>query len=305
MLWLSAGKPITAVALGRLVERGVVHWDDQVADWLPGFEQNGKEPITLRHVLTHTGGFRGMRDAYPNVSWQETMQAVLDAKLEPGWAPGMDAGYHVHSGWYALGSVIEAASGLAFADFVREQVLSPAGMHETNITMSEQRWHALVQNGRLVETRDTSGESPKKTGTQTLSWCTGIRPGGNCYGPARELGRFYQALLGHSLVSHDTLAAMVRRQREGQRDRTFRHVMDWGLGFILDSKRHGSAKVPYGYGPLASDEAFGHGGAQCAVGMADPTHGLVIAIAWNGQPGETLHQQRLHETLRVVYKALR
>src|SRR5688500_16486287 len=45
-LWLSAGKPVTAVAVGRLWERGVLGLDDPVARHVPEFGVNGKDPIT-------------------------------------------------------------------------------------------------------------------------------------------------------------------------------------------------------------------------------------------------------------------
>ncbi len=304
MLWLSACKPMTAVAVAMLVERGVLGWDDRVCEWLPGFEQNGKQDITLRHVLTHTGGFRGMRDRYPDATWEQSVEQVCATRLEAGWVVGEDAGYHVHSGWYALGAVIASATRRSFASFIREEVLLRAGMQQTWVTMPASAWQGLQSQQRLAETRDTSQAEAKATGTATLEWCTGTRPGGNAYGPARDLARFYRSLLNESLVSCETLREMTRRQREGRHDRTFRHTIDWGLGFILDSKRYGEAVVPYGYGPHATEATFGHGGAQCAVGMADPTHDLVIAITWNGQPGEARHQARLHDTLGAVYASL-
>ncbi len=62
MHWFSAGKPFAVVALGQLWERGLCGLDDPVAQHLPEFAQHGKEAITLRHVLTHTGGFRSRVD---------------------------------------------------------------------------------------------------------------------------------------------------------------------------------------------------------------------------------------------------
>ncbi|MEM8495068.1 MAG: serine hydrolase domain-containing protein, partial [Planctomycetota bacterium] len=48
VLWMSAGKPITAAAVATLVDAGRLDWDDPVCEWVPGFEQNGKEAITVR-----------------------------------------------------------------------------------------------------------------------------------------------------------------------------------------------------------------------------------------------------------------
>src|SRR5262245_3009030 len=58
--WLSASKPITAVAIAQQWERGNLELDDRVAAHIPEFARGGKEAITIRHLLTHTGGFRGV-----------------------------------------------------------------------------------------------------------------------------------------------------------------------------------------------------------------------------------------------------
>src|SRR5438270_8699839 len=69
MLWLSASKPFAAVAIAQLWERGKLALDDPVAQHIPEFAQNGKERITLRHVLTHTAGIRWIETGWPAVSW--------------------------------------------------------------------------------------------------------------------------------------------------------------------------------------------------------------------------------------------
>src|SRR5436189_2391549 len=57
MLWMSATKPVAAVAVAQLWERGLLDLDDPVAKHLPAFAARGKQAVTIRHLLTHTGGF--------------------------------------------------------------------------------------------------------------------------------------------------------------------------------------------------------------------------------------------------------
>src|SRR5438067_10154199 len=57
-LWMSSCKPVAAIAIGTLWERRLLDLDDPVTKVIAEFGQNGKEPITLRHILTHTAGFR-------------------------------------------------------------------------------------------------------------------------------------------------------------------------------------------------------------------------------------------------------
>src|SRR5260370_40335137 len=58
MLWLSSTKPVGAVAIAQLWERGRLELDDPVARHIPEFAAHGKAAITLRHLLTHTPGIR-------------------------------------------------------------------------------------------------------------------------------------------------------------------------------------------------------------------------------------------------------
>ncbi|MDK1022358.1 MAG: serine hydrolase domain-containing protein, partial [Candidatus Hydrogenedentes bacterium] len=58
VLSLSAGKPVGAVAIGQLWEQGQVDLDAPIAETIPEFGAHGKDSVTMRHILTHTGGFR-------------------------------------------------------------------------------------------------------------------------------------------------------------------------------------------------------------------------------------------------------
>jgi hypothetical protein len=71
-------------------------------------------------------------------------------------------------------------------------------------------------------------------------------------------------------------------------------IIGWGI-FMIDSKRYGREMVSYGYGRFAAEDTFGHGGSQSSCAFADLAHGLVVAWAFNGLPGERRHQHRAHE----------
>lgn len=105
--WLSATKAVTAVAAARLWEQGLFTLDDRVADYVPGFESGGKGGVTIRHLLTHTGGFR------------------FGDGLEAGWIPGERAGYHPRTGFAALAEVLHQVDGRAFVEIATHDVLAP------------------------------------------------------------------------------------------------------------------------------------------------------------------------------------
>ncbi len=80
-------------------------------------------------------------------------------------------------------------------------------------------------------------------------------------------------------------------------------MMDWGLGFTLDSKRYGLPH-PYGFGRHASDASFGHGGMQSSGAFADPDNDIVVAYYFNGMPGEAAHHKRSQSICAAIYEDL-
>ena len=70
MLWMSSTKPVAAVAICQLWERGRLELDDPVALHIPEFAQGGKERVTVRHLLTHTGGLRMVDTGWPAAGWE-------------------------------------------------------------------------------------------------------------------------------------------------------------------------------------------------------------------------------------------
>ncbi len=310
MLWLSSGKPVAAVAVAQLWEQGKLALDDRVAQHIPEFARAGKDAITVRHLLTHTGGFRGLIGQWEDEPWERLVETICRAKLEAGWVPGRKAGYHVHTSWYVLAELVRRLDGRPFEQYVREQIFLPLGMGNCWVGgMSEAHYHAY--GDRIGLMHDTTGPAAKAGhALDTPAGCLQCRPGSNGRGPVAELARLYEAMLGggqldkRRILQPQTVAAMTAAHRVGMYDHTFRHVIDWGLGLIRNSARYGADTVPYGYGPHASDRTFGHSGSQSSTGFCDPEHGLVVTIVFNGMPGELRHDRRMKAVLTALYEDL-
>ena len=142
MLWMSSTKPITAIATGQIWERGKIALDDPVSKYIPEFGAKGKESITVRHVLTHTGGFRLAVGPWTNDPWEQIVAQICDAEIEQGWTIGKTSGYHIASGWYVLGEIVRrvCGGGRAYSQYLREEILEPLGMRDTWIGMPADRW---------------------------------------------------------------------------------------------------------------------------------------------------------------------
>ena len=309
MLWQSCTKPIVAVAAGRLWERGLLDWDDPVAKTIPEFGVHGKEAITLRHILTHTSGFRYVMLRWFSQTWEMNFERIRNARLEPGWVPGEKAGYHSATSWFILAEVIRRLDGRPIEQQAREDIFLPLGMDDSWLAMSPERYHEY--DLRIGPTFDTSNGEPKPLDlVDDEDGATRARPGSSGRGPIRELGRFYEALLfrgtwnGATILSPQTVEAMTARHRTGLFDHTFQCVVDWGLGFLVDSSQYEAKNFPYGFGPHASRRTFGHGGHQTSISYCDPESRLVVAIVANGMPGEQAHNRRFRAINAAVYEDL-
>ncbi len=308
MLWLSAGKPVTAVAIAMLMERGMLRWDDLVARFIPEFASGGKESITIRHLLRHTAGIRAPDLQYPFATWEKTLRGICDMHVERDWVPGQKAGYHTHVSWYILGEIISRLTGTPYDQWIRENIFIPLRMQDTWLAMDPAVYAAYGDRiGFLYETHRSPIRPIPNYDTPLAA--SRSRPSASCRGPMHDLARFYEMLRcggtldGVQILSPATVAELTSRQRIGMFDETFRQKIDWGLGFIINSAEYGSA-IPYQFGPRAGRETFGHGGSQSSVGFCDPENRLAVALLFNGCPGEPAHDKRLRTILSALYDDL-
>ncbi|MEX1007460.1 MAG: serine hydrolase domain-containing protein [Acidimicrobiia bacterium] len=299
--WFSMTKPSVAVAVAQQWERGRLELDDPVAKHVPEFAQNGKERITLRHLLTHTAGFRGgdqvVSSGNLDTYWEEVVAGICAVEPEEGWEPGTRAGYHLGCGMTMLAEVVRRVDGRPFEQYVRDEIFLPLGMDDCWVGMPPER-HAEYGE-RIGTMHNTQGEAPVRLDVldtaDTLAKCI---PGGGGRGPMHQLSRLYRALLGRGeldgarILSPQAVEAITARHRVGMFDETMNAEIDWGLGLAVDT---------FAMGRYASRRAFGHGGALSSQATADPEHDLVLILQTNGMCANDDHYQRLASFSSAVY----
>ncbi|MBK8068231.1 MAG: beta-lactamase family protein [Rhodanobacteraceae bacterium] len=131
----SASKWLSGAVLARLVERGVMHWDDPIARWLPSAPAD-KRAITLRQLFSHTSGLPAF-EASCLVDAQAALQACVDEILAQPlrYPPGTGFAYGGNS-MQVAGRLAEIASGRRWDDLFREEVATPLGMVATDYAFS-------------------------------------------------------------------------------------------------------------------------------------------------------------------------
>jgi CubicO group peptidase (beta-lactamase class C family) len=128
----SVTKPITAVAVMQLVERGKLDLDAPIQKYVPTFPPK-QYPITTRQLLGHLSGIRNYKGNENDSTrfYSSLTEALSIFKADPlDFEPLTKFSYTTY-GYTLLGTVIEGASGMAYVDYVRENVFQPAHMSHT------------------------------------------------------------------------------------------------------------------------------------------------------------------------------
>ena len=130
----SVSKQFTAMAVMILSERGQLAYDDKLTLYLPELKRFGDD-ITLRHLLTHTGGLPDYYDVLEEAvgdSMPDTEAAMefLAGWGEPLFAAG-DRYEYSNPGYEMLALVVERVSGLTFGQFLQENIFGPLGMESS------------------------------------------------------------------------------------------------------------------------------------------------------------------------------
>ena len=297
MPWLSAGKPVTALALAALFEEGKAHPGQTVADWIPEFAAGGKAPLTISHLLLHTCGFRSADRIDPRLPTEAALAAICATPIEPGWIPGTDAGNHRFAIWLTLGELVRRIAREPLSAFLQNRILGPLGIRDSWLV--PEGAEAGRRRALQHDTRSGKPVTDPELNDPVVLQCE--RPGSGFHGPARDLARLYAAMLAppEGWLRTESVRDAVARHRSGVRDRTFQAVVDMGRGFLLNTPG-----MPYGYGPHAGPDTFGHSGAQTGCGFADPAYQLAVAWFCNGMPGEPGHQRRQLQVNQAIYEDL-
>src|SRR5690349_24344474 len=130
----SITKTFTGTAVMLLVEQGLLDLDTPVREYVP--ELSLADPatssgVTLRHLLSHTGGWVG--DYFDDTGWGDDAAARYVAGMAalPQLTPLGELWSYNNAGFVLAGHAIERVTGSPYEDVVHELILAPLGMTET------------------------------------------------------------------------------------------------------------------------------------------------------------------------------
>ncbi len=127
----SISKQFTATAILLLAQDGQLTIDAPIKTWLPSLPAIA-DVITLRHLLSHTSGLLDYEDLMDSADSRQVhdrdVLRLLESENRTYFVPGSDYRYS-NSGYALLALIVERASGLRYADFLRERIFQPLGMN--------------------------------------------------------------------------------------------------------------------------------------------------------------------------------
>lgn len=193
----------------------------------------------------------------------------------------MELHYSEFASWHVLGLVIEWVADMLLSDAVSQLVLASLGLQdEIFLGMTPPRYSENVD--RIAVNSDMRQEPRlplmlERTGRVCME---GVAAHG-AYGSAAALGRFYGRLLDAlddeiRGLPAGALSVFVAPHCAKLYDQGLGRACRFGLGFMTDLSDH------Y-FGRVVSPASFGHSGmAGSSFAFADPTHGLVMSVVYNG-----------------------
>lgn len=250
----STTKTFTAAAIMLLHQRGVINIDDTIDGFFPGSETHYvpassnydipyKSQITIRQLLGHRAGVFDVTNSeipstaqapYAGQRYLEYITKILGqtehtftfdelvgvvaANQLSYFAPG--AGYHYsNTGYSILGKIIERASGLSYAEFIRQHLLIPNGLGKTSFPYlgSDRDLPSPYADGYSFE-----GGEVYETTRDNMS---GNTAEGNVITTPDDLANWGRLLFsGQAGLNQETVAMMTDVQETGQ------HGSNYGLG---------------------------------------------------------------------------
>jgi CubicO group peptidase (beta-lactamase class C family) len=306
----SASKAITAMVIHWLDQRNLLRLDDPVCEYVPEFGRNGKESITIRHVLTHRAGIPNVPPEAMDLDLlerpDEIVELLCDAK--PTSIPGRQLAYHAISGGFVLGEVARRASGKDIRTLLDQHILTPLGFRWMRYGVAKRDIGKVAINYVTgppqlplipIALRRALGVAHEEVVRMSNDprFLLGVVPAGNVVTTADELSRFYQVLLnggemnGVRVFEPLTIRRATTEQSYLEFDLTLAVPVRYGMGLML-----GGSWLSF-FGP-DTEHAYGHLGFTNIVSWADPQREIAAALMTSGKP-------LVYPQLYYVYDILR
>ncbi len=274
-LLASISKPITGLAIMRLVEQGRLTLSQPIQQIIPEFAAPGKPDVTAWHLMTHTSGL-------PDLAWERAGQddyteAALLAqsyRAVPRFWPGAHWQYNTLT-FFLLGQLVERLDGRPLETFLREEILGPIGVSGIGLDPATLDRPAVTPQG--------IAPSGLMTAEQAMQVMIGAAmPGAGFWSDMASLLGLGQALLRDArdgqarVLARPTLELMTTLHTEGIPKYEVPSTTDGRYGLTWHKPTTLRERTLPG-----SAGAFNHSGATGTVLWVDPDADLAVVFLTN------------------------
>lgn len=304
----SCSKGAGAMVIALLVQEGLLDLDAPMVSYWPEFGEHGKDRITVRQALSHQAGVPGIAGGLPLADFPTPEAGRRLAATVPLWRPGTAFGYHALTIGILMEELCRRAAGSTLQELFDQRLRVPYGI-DFFLGLPED------QEARYREVRydeeppadpysldGVSSNAPVST-IMELPNHRSIRAGGMSsaggIGSADGLARLYAAALTGvdgrpAFLSPATIGIMAEEQVWGL-DRCSAQSNAFAVVFMKPQPER----------DFGSAYAFGHEGANAALGYADPAHGIGFGyVPRRAEEGRTKGRaQRLSAAVREACAA--
>lgn len=309
---MSCTKAITSAAAWILMQEGKLAPQDTVVKFVPEFGTNGKDAVTVEHLLTHTSAIPTAPGAQKE--WGDRKRRIERfAQWRLEHPPGAKFTYHIAANFWPVAEIVERISGQDFRDFVRTRIAEPLGLPDLRIGLPRSlndRVADVIWVGEpaRAEEYEKLGVTPPRVAMASINESMILEfnepevreigsPAGGCITSAGDLALFYQALLhdgcaydGKQIWKPELLRDAFRIRNAGFKDPMRGFLANRALGIVIAGD-DGKANLR-GFGRTNSPASFGHPGFGGQLGWADPATGISFAYLTNGFDRNDLREGR-------------
>ncbi len=256
----------TTTAAMICVDRKLFSIDDKVSKYIPAFAQNGKENVTIKNLLMHSGGLPAYKKFYAVYSDpQQVLDDIYAGQL--AYSPGTKTVYS-DLGMITLGKVIEKVTGKTLDVFCNEEIFNPLKMGDTYYNPPKTLKHRIAPTefDHYWRNRLLIGE----VHDETASLLNGVSGHAGLFSTAGDISKVLQMLLqkgvyeGKRIIDSSTVKMFLTKQSN-----------DRALGWDMKSSSGSSA------GSLFSDKSYGHTGFTGTSVWTDPLRKLFVVFLTN------------------------
>lgn len=278
----SVGRSVLAAVVWQVLDAGLLRLDERVTDVIPGFGTNGKDAVTVEHVLTHTAGFPFAPLGYPKMCDREQRLAAF-GRWRLDYEPGTRLQFHLTSAAWVIDELVRRRTDLGVADYLATRIAGRLGL---SLELGVPLEHQAATVAPMTVTDGDPGDEVDPWGPWYLSAPEVLAAGEPSHamvGTAADVAMLFQAVAHSGLWSPGIVA-------DATRSRLAMPPAGEQLYGGGETRVHMGLFVPVSGGtggawlPAVAPNAWGHGGAAYQLGFHDPDTDVSFALLSNGYP---------------------